>query len=135
MKGGTIYLLTDPPKASWDQDFWYGDISRELWEIIFYVIKPFICQQASPIIASFADKKDSDHFLELLPDLFHEFEFLYWVVLAAYTGKCYSDTVNSCQANASHYLCVGRALYNIMMLITIKSEKIVILRKSIGIEF
>jgi hypothetical protein len=123
MKGGIIYLLPDPPNASWDRRVQYGDISRELWEITFYVIKPFICQQACPIIASLANEQDRDHFLGLWPELFHEFEFLYWVVLAAYTGNCYRDTVNTCRTNASYYLSMGRALYNIMMLITMQSGR------------
>jgi hypothetical protein len=92
-----------------------------LWEITFYVIKPFICQQACPIIASLADKKDRDCFLRLWPELFHKFEFVFLVVLAAYTGKCYWDTVNSCHTNTSYYLSIGRALYNIMMVITMES--------------
>jgi hypothetical protein len=121
MKGGVTYLLPNPPNASWDRDVRYGYISRELWEISFYVIKPFICQQASPIIASLADDKDRERFLGLWPELFHEFEFAYWVVLAAYTGKCYRDTVTSCRTKASYYLSMGRALYNIMMVITIEA--------------
>jgi hypothetical protein len=120
MKGGVTYLLPDPPNASWDRDVRYGDISRELWEISFYVLKPFICQQVCPIIASLADKRDLDRFMRLSPELFHEFEFVYWVVLAAYTGKCYRDTVNSCRQNASYYLSIGRALYNVLMVITME---------------
>jgi hypothetical protein len=120
-KGGIIYLLPDPPKASWDHHVWYGDISRELWEITFYAMKPFICQQACPIIVLLAGKQDCDCFLRLWSELFHEFEFVYWVVLAAYTGKCYRDTVNSCRTNASYYLSIGRALYNILMVITMES--------------
>jgi hypothetical protein len=122
MKGRIWYLLPDPPKASWDLDIRYGDISRELWEIIFYTIQPFICQQACHLIGLFGNEQQRDHFSELWPDLFHEFEFLYWVVLASYTGRCYRDTVNLCRTKASYYLTMGRALYNIMMLITIEKK-------------
>jgi hypothetical protein len=75
MKGGIINFLPNPPNASWDCRVRYRDISRELWEITFFVIKPFICQQACPIIASLANKQDCDHFLGLCLNCFTNSSF------------------------------------------------------------
>jgi hypothetical protein len=91
---GELYVLPDPPFASWNPfDFHFSPvtrqrISRNLWDISFYMLKPFIDQEVCNCVKDIA--------LSEIPwgDLYTEYAVLNCMVLRYYTGIHADDVRN-----------------------------------------
>jgi hypothetical protein len=91
---GELYVLPDPPFASWNPfDFHFSPvtrqrISRNLWDISFYMLKPFIDQEVCNCV--------KDIPLSKIPwgDLYTEYALLNCMVLLYYTGIQADDIGN-----------------------------------------
>jgi hypothetical protein len=81
-----IYILPNPPIATWDQSHVYTSpsgkkVPRDLWEIIFYTLKPWVDEEACNMVCETMVRGSRGEEQVVA----NEFGCLFWHVLMLYT--------------------------------------------------
>lgn len=115
LKDGIPYLLPYAPFAiQFSEDAFIGVHPKFFYEVCYYYLKPFVCQQASAAVAFIGGQQAL--FGLIWRDLVVEYEFLHCAILETVTGRAIPDSFFA-RRDQTYNIKIGRSLLSLLIII------------------